>query len=87
MGDDTLEGNSGADRFVFDDGLDEGNDVILDFRPGEDLLVVAGGSWTGVTITPVNAGADAQVELSGGTVILLAGVAAASLTEEHFLFV
>ena len=38
-GDDILVGGDGSDIFVFDGG--GGNDVILDFTPGEDLLQIS----------------------------------------------
>lgn len=41
-GDDTLKGGAGADRFVFKKG--DGDDVIQDFKQGEDKIVIGAGA-------------------------------------------
>jgi Ca2+-binding RTX toxin-like protein len=40
-GDDLLAGGAGGDTFVFTGG--GGNDVVLDFKPGQDLLQISKG--------------------------------------------
>lgn len=47
-GNDQLEGGAGPDTFVFESGF--GRDVVLDFRPGEDVLAIQNNiNGTGIT--------------------------------------
>ena len=49
-GNDTLTGNAGADRFVFNAPLGSGNvDTITDFGNGADKLVLASDVFAGLT--------------------------------------
>jgi Ca2+-binding RTX toxin-like protein len=77
-GDDLLLGGTGADRFVFS-GLN-GTDTIADFKPGTDLIEIAGygsalSSFNDLTGTLSQVGVDVHVELGAkfagaGTIVL-----------------
>lgn len=67
-GDDKLEGGSGADRFIF--GPDSGDDLIVDFKVGSDVL-----EFTGLTVLDYSSvGGDAVIAFTDGSSIQLAGV-------------
>jgi Ca2+-binding RTX toxin-like protein len=55
-GDDRLYGGPGADTFVF--GSQAGNDVITDFQPGLDKLVIEGYSAAQITTSLLASGAQ-----------------------------
>lgn len=86
-GDDVLSGGPGTDRFLFSVG---GRDRVTDFTAGEDLIDLA-------SFVAVDAGnfdqhvlvrqADADVEIViGHRVLILAGIDAADVTVDDFLF-
>ncbi|MGF1606553.1 MAG: peroxidase family protein [Rhodothalassiaceae bacterium] len=86
-GDDRLTGGSGPDQFVLAAG--SGSDVITDFTPGSDMLVLAG-----LQIDPAALLATAQSNADGlvllldaasGQTVTLAGLAAADLTVADLL--
>ena len=86
-GNDVLSGGAGADLFLFERGT--GRDVVTDFQPGTDKIVIGGG-FTGFTsFAAVQAalrqdGADAVLELGGGEAAILRGVSTTSLTAADF---
>ncbi|WP_298937193.1 tandem-95 repeat protein [uncultured Ruegeria sp.] len=84
-GNDELWGGSGSDEFVFSDSF--GNDEIIDFRDGIDLIRVdiAGVSYSDLTIT--SSGHHTEVSVSGHGTITLEYFNMANLTEDDFLFV
>ncbi|MBU8545318.1 MULTISPECIES: hypothetical protein [Roseomonadaceae] len=65
LGDDTLGGGSGADRFMMD--VNAGADVILDFTPGEDRLLLPAASYaSSAAALAAMRGVDGGVMLSIG---------------------
>lgn len=82
-GDNVLSGEGGADVFVF--GTFGGTDTVMDFVPGLDLIAfeVPGLDFAGLTIA--QAGTDAEVAF-GTDRIILAGLDAMLLSEDHFNF-
>ena len=52
-GEDVLVGGGGADRFVF--GRRSGEDVVRDFAPGEDVLVI---EWRGASFDELDVERD-----------------------------
>jgi Ca2+-binding RTX toxin-like protein len=92
VGDDTLVGGTGRDRLTGGEGSDTfvlraggGSDRVTDFDPAADLIRVfrLADGVDDLTLTD----RDGGVEVSAGRAALfLAGVAAADLTEDHFLF-
>ncbi|MEO3416132.1 calcium-binding protein [Roseovarius sp. CAU 1744] len=85
VGNDTLEGNGGADVFSFVPG--DGNDVIIDFADGLDLISFTGGptSFADLIITDVNG--DAVIDYGAGESITLTNVTSSLLTQDDFQFV
>ena len=65
-GNDTLSGGSGHDVFVFAGG--GGQDVVLDFHPGSDLLQIAQ-NINGLSVTSASDLADHISSVNGNTVI------------------
>ena len=64
-GSDVIEGGTGADSFVFRNFLSTDHDVIRDFNPREDFLVLAGvtgggqlGRYKAVTLTETEGGSE-----------------------------
>ncbi len=85
-GNDRLLGGAGADKFVFNGAEKEGNDKILDFTDGVDLLRIGGGqSFADVSVTGDSS--QTLVELQGGTTITLLGVDVATVSSADFEFV
>ena len=78
LGNDTLAGGAGADRFVL--GAAGGQDVIedFDFVAGDRVQVAAGTHFT-----LGSAGGNGAVMLDDGTSIQLVGVAAGSMTADN----
>lgn len=87
-GDDTLTGGHGPDRFVFDYGF--GHDVITDFDPHTDKIVVDHNMWASfadVTAHATQVGADVVLTSDfGGYTITLQNVKIASLFSSDFSF-
>ena len=87
-GDDTLHGGADEDTFVFT--ADHGNDTVMDFADGEDLIDLAQLSgiagFDDVTITAD--GNDAVIDLTahGGGTIRLEDFDVADLDAEDFVF-
>lgn len=82
-GDDELTGGAGRDRFFFRPG--GGDDVITDFTRGEDRMVIDGpGAAFGALL--IEAGAEGAVIRFADYSVTLAGVDAASLSAQDFLF-
>lgn len=86
MGGDWLTGGDGADSFVF--GKVHGQDEILDFTPGEDLIDlsgmgVAGDDFSDLEISQLASGV---LVATGNGQILLQGLLLADITADDFLF-
>ncbi len=82
-GDDELTGGAGRDRFFFRPG--GGDDVITDFTRGEDRMVIDGpGAAFGALL--IEAGAEGAVIRFADYSVTLAGVDAAALSADDFLF-
>ncbi|MEI2383691.1 hypothetical protein [Breoghania sp. JC706] len=85
VGNDILRGEAGTDAFVFAD--DWGNDLLLDFEDGAEVLDMTG--VTGLTdfsqLTITDMGADTMVSYAGDS-IKLVGVASADVDFSDFLF-
>lgn len=99
-GDDVLGGEGGDDRLVGGKGADEfeyfmggGADVIEDFRPGEDLLVLLSdgplllpaADFEGLMALAVDLGRDLRIDLGGGSSVTLARTDADDLSASDFL--
>jgi Ca2+-binding RTX toxin-like protein len=76
---DTLSGGDGLDTFVFTSG--SGQDVVLDFTVGEDILDIAKNingtsieTAADVAATATQVGADTVIDLGGGNTITLQNV-------------
>lgn len=82
-GNDRLNAGNGADQFVF--GVDDGNDVILDFRPGEDKLVLKGADGTFDDLS-IEAGANQTLLTWGQTTLILRNVAPDDITVADIVF-
>lgn len=83
-GADTLLGGSGEDTFYFESGF--GRDVVLDFRPGEDVIAIQaninGSGITGADDLVGRISSDdtgAVINLGGGDQIKLVGVSTEDL--------
>jgi Ca2+-binding RTX toxin-like protein len=88
-GDDILRGGEGADRFVFRQG--DGHDVIRDFTPGLDRLVMDGIGMKEVALSQGTDGVEIRYGGFGGGaayagLILLEGVTLAELQPSDWLF-
>jgi Ca2+-binding RTX toxin-like protein len=78
-GDDLLTGGAGGDTFVFSGG--GGNDVVLDFKAGQDILQISKGingtdieSADDLAARVQQVGTDAVIDLGNGDSITLRGV-------------
>ena len=86
-GNDVLFGEAGADTFVFERGT--GGDVIGDFQPGIDKISIVGmgfGAFTQLQMAFVQNGDTTAINLGQGDLIVLNGVASASLSAADFIF-
>ena len=84
-GADELQGEGGADRYVFTQG--GGADEVRGFEDGADILDLrfyAGATFANTTIA--QQGADTQVTFVGGESVLLVSVGAANVSAADFLF-
>lgn len=84
-GDDLLKGGGGKDTFVFTFG--EGQDTVLDFKPGTDkLLIASGGSGYDDLDFQAVAGEDPGVLIHDrDSSIFLAGVSLMDLTQDDLI--
>lgn len=80
-GNDTLRGDQGDDTFVFT--ANDGDDVVVDFEDGSDLLEVPVANFNALTIN--NSAAGAVVDYGSGTVTLT-GINESALTSADFIF-
>ena len=80
----TLEGSSSADVFVFGDNW--GQDQINAFVDGDDLIDLSqsGVSFSDLTISQV--GSDAKIEDMNGNSILVIDVQVSNLSQDDFIF-
>lgn len=86
-GNDTMWGDGGADSFVFGPG--SGVDVIRDFTPGQDRILLQGlgfGSFAGVMAATRDAAGGAIIDFSPVDAVQLTGVAKAALLAGDFVF-
>ncbi|HCW68959.1 MAG TPA: hemolysin expression modulating protein, partial [Thalassospira lucentensis] len=86
-GDDILSGGSGGDTFVFSGG--GGNDVVLDFQAGEDMLSISSNiNDTGiegaddVAARATQVGANTVIDLGNGDSITLNNVDAEDVQDD-----
>ncbi len=90
-GNDTLTGGAGADTFVFRGG--GGQDVVMDFNKGEDILLVSR-NINGLQVTSaddlasrvVDSGGHAVIDLGNGDTITLMNVSAADIQQNPQAF-
>lgn len=91
-GDDTLSGGAGADRFVVAD--DSGADLVSDFDGGSgDRLEIASGingsdldDFTAVLAAASGGSDGAVIDLGGGNLLTLRGIAVSELRADWFVF-
>ena len=83
LGRDVMAGGQGADRFVF--SARTGDDVVLDFRTGEDELRIVSGAARFSDLDIRGTGSGALVEF-GDASVTLRGVAARTLDADDFIF-
>ncbi|CAN5269072.1 hypothetical protein BH10PSE14_BH10PSE14_17950 [soil metagenome] len=86
-GNDVLFGESGTDTFVFEHGT--GADVIGDFTAGTDRidLTAIGYTWQQVQNSLHENGGNTAIDLGGGDLVVLNGVAMSSLNASDFILV
>ncbi|MFN3642345.1 MAG: calcium-binding protein [Gemmobacter sp.] len=87
-GDDTMTGGKGADVFVFAEGF--GEDVITDFKSGEDLIEIgafAGADAAEILALGVQEGRDVVFDFGADGMLTLARVSLEALQESDFLIV
>ncbi len=84
-GNDWMKGDDGADHFVFE--AQSGNDFILDFEDGIDMLDMSALGLAGIgdlTITQVDV--DTLIDIDGINTVLLGKTNAADIGADDFLF-
>lgn len=80
LGDDILSGGRGADTFIF--GRNEGKDVVRDFDAAEgDRIDLEGQAYT----VSANSEGFAMLEVSGGGLVTLNGIAVEDVRDSWFL--
>ncbi len=86
LGNDTLIGGSGSDRFVLATGA--GNDTVLDFENGQDLLGLSGG-LTFEQLAIVQSGDATSIRVASNNQVLasITGVQASNITQQDFTVV
>ena len=84
MGDDTLTGSEGADRFVL--SVAQGSDLITDFTDGVDLLALSGGlTFNQLTITAGNG--STLISVGNQLLATLNGVQPTVITADDFALI
>ncbi|WP_281275263.1 calcium-binding protein [Afifella aestuarii] len=95
---DTIYGGSGNDQIYFGDNdgaadiyasvADNGTDVVFGFENGTDHLDVRANGFTSFAELTIgeDAGGNATIDLGGGNILTLNGVAASELDASDFLF-
>lgn len=81
--DDVLYGGNGADVFVFDTGA--GNDTVIDFEDGLDLLKFNGGAASFADLTLTQNGVNTEISY-GAEVIVLLNVQTSEIQAADVLF-
>ena len=81
--DDILVGGSGSDVFLF--RANNGNDVVTDFSRARDLIAFRIADLEFADLNISNVDGDAVIDYGSGS-ILLEGVSASLITEDHFDF-
>jgi Ca2+-binding RTX toxin-like protein len=84
---DVLFGDVGADTFVFRPGTDV--DTICDFNPGEDKILLSGFAFSDFAMVQAamfEIGGTTAINLGGEDMVVISGVAMASLGAEDFIF-
>lgn len=85
FGSDTIIGGNGRDQFIL--AASKGTDVIVDFKDGEDLLVLVGGlSVEQLTITQGNNETLISLVNGGEVLAKLMGIQPNSITSSDFVF-
>lgn len=85
-GDDWMKGDQDADRFVFEAA--SGNDFIVDFEDGIDLLDMRALNLTGLgDLTVTQDGADTLIAIDAGNSVRLGKFTATDIGADDFLFV
>ncbi len=83
---DTSLNDDAIDVFNYNHGVNEGNDFIIGFANGQDLIHVEGGNDYATAVTGVTySGSNAIVALAGGTTITLMGVSS-GINADDFTF-
>jgi Ca2+-binding RTX toxin-like protein len=82
-GNDVMTGGSGRDVFVFSAG--SGEDQIVDFRQGEDLIRINGAAFTFADIVFNTPGGSLEIVLPTTDTITLQNLAGVTLTTADFL--
>lgn len=82
-GDDRMWGNSGADSFRFENN--HGDDRIMDFDDGQDMMDMGGTGLTFADLTIAASGSDTLVTSSEGSILIM-NVAVADIDATDFIF-
>lgn len=83
LGDDLLVGGAGSDTFVF--GLSHGNDTILAFEQGADIIAYGNGPADFSDLTITQSGSSVVIISSAGTISVV-GAVVADFTSDDFTF-
>ncbi len=83
-GQDVLVGGAGSDTFIVIKG--EGNDVVQDFKPGEDVIRLTSGftSFAQVQTRLTQVGADVRLDMANGDGLVIRQVKVADLSVRDF---
>ncbi len=82
QGNDSLTGGAGRDRFILMEN--QGEDVITDFEPGEDVMVLEKG-LTFAALTVAAQDQDTVIQLGQTQLVTLAGIDASLITADNFV--
>lgn len=85
VGNDTLFGGAGADKFIFESG--SGTDTIRDFERGVDKVDLSafGLTYAQLQTMFVQNGANGEVHLTSGDVIIFSGIQTGQLAASDFI--